>query len=518
MRRRDLARDDRGVVLILAAITLVTLLVLSAFAIDVGGAYNARRQDQTAADAAALAAGSPTVMANTQLVVTEVLDRLNDNLSEPLTLADLNTCGDDTERLPVVAQVGGQSYNCISFNNARTQVRVRVPPRGYETTFARLVGVDEIEHTAFAIAGSPPRGEFGGVLPFGMPSGAGTGYVCLKTGPQGQDACEGPTTGNFGYLNFTWFGNAEMGTSRQCNGGGNTVIATNISFGVDHDLSLINQNPHGATPVYDQAACSGGLASPNGADAEPGNMPNVLGGGIYSGSFVLDGQGRLRRVADHPPDYFKWTTVGSYVVDDNPLWEFIDPDLSASDDVPASCLRSQFAPPGGGLGDMSSLPSRLSAHLQSYSLNERMTLLLARCISHYERGEWTHAGYSDSASGCSLYPCSDPVFARSTVLDGVADVQQTPRFGYVPVINQVEYPNGRKNVSFIRFRAVFIQRICIGNVSCTEFDPGVGMSGGPNDDRVAWFTAFAFPDDMLPFGIGSPTAPMDRPSTAVLLR
>ena len=52
MRR---ARRERGQVLPVVALALVALLGISAFAIDVGFAYYAKRQLQSATDAAALA-------------------------------------------------------------------------------------------------------------------------------------------------------------------------------------------------------------------------------------------------------------------------------------------------------------------------------------------------------------------------------------------------------------------------------------------------------------------------------
>ena len=520
--------DDRGVVLILAAITLVTLLVFSAFAIDFGGAYNARRQDQTAADSAALAAGSPLVIANTQLVVDEVVERMNANSPTEFTLADLNTCAGDSGALPVLATVGGQTYNCVSFNNARTQVRVRVPPRDYSTTFARLVGVDTIAHTAFAIAGTPPQGAFGGVLPFGLTGAAGTGHVCLKTGPGPLDSapCDGPTTGNFGYLNFAHFGNEQMGTpSGQCQGDGSQRVAANLAMGVDHDLSLWGQNPHGTTVRIDTASQCGSIANPNASFQTAGNMPNVVGNGMFSGSNFYDNQpARLQRVAPVVPTYFRTTNIGPYQLDDNPLWEFIEPSLGLSDDVPTSCFRSQFDAPNGGLGDMSALPSALRTRLSTRSVDDRMLLLLSRCISHYQSGSWSYNAqgfglYTEGAVGCSLAPCTDPVFARETTdLNGVADIQQTPRFGYVPVFVENSLPNPSTAVRFARFRAIFIQRVCIGQPCSLQFDPGVGFSSATADHRATGFTAFAIPDVMLPYAHGAPNAPLTRPTFAVLLR
>ena len=53
LKRR--ARDDRGSVVVLALILMVPMLGIAAFAVDVGAWYQAKRQAQSAADAAALA-------------------------------------------------------------------------------------------------------------------------------------------------------------------------------------------------------------------------------------------------------------------------------------------------------------------------------------------------------------------------------------------------------------------------------------------------------------------------------
>ncbi|MFP3905844.1 MAG: pilus assembly protein TadG-related protein, partial [Acidimicrobiales bacterium] len=48
-------RNDDGFVLVVAALMLVTLMAFSALAVDLGGLYNERRQDQSGADMGALA-------------------------------------------------------------------------------------------------------------------------------------------------------------------------------------------------------------------------------------------------------------------------------------------------------------------------------------------------------------------------------------------------------------------------------------------------------------------------------
>ena len=47
--------DDRGLALVLSSILLVALLLAASFAVDLGGVYVERREDQNAADAGATA-------------------------------------------------------------------------------------------------------------------------------------------------------------------------------------------------------------------------------------------------------------------------------------------------------------------------------------------------------------------------------------------------------------------------------------------------------------------------------
>lgn len=512
--------DDRGVTLVLSALVLVTLLIFSAFAVDVGAVYNERRQDQTAADSAVLAAASPSVITSDQAVLDEVLDRLNANIPRAeFTQADLDTCDADAGTLPVLADVGGVTYNCVSFNTSRTEVRVQVPPRQYSTMFAHLAGVDSLGHSAFAIGGTTAGG-FGGVLPFAITGGTGSGHLCLKTGPGGLaiSPCEGPTSGNFGFLNFAHFGSTALGTPTECHGQGKGRVPANIAMGVDHDLTLYGRAPHENDVVEDTGTPCGSIAGPNAAYSVTGNIPGTLGEGLFSGSNFYDNRpARLQRRAETPPPYFGWTTIGPRSLDDNPLWEFIDSSLSGSDDVPTSCLRSQFVEPGGGLGTMDDLPSAVRSHIGGEALNDRMRLLLERCFAHYATGEWSDDGFIESASGCATYPCSDPVFARQSQ-SGSYDIQQTPRFGYVPVLVENSFPSGGSSLMrFDRFRAIFIQRVVIGQGSIVEFSPGLGMSESTSDKRSQGFTAFAFPDNMLPGALGSETAPINPANRPVRL-
>jgi Flp pilus assembly protein TadG len=61
------ARGERGQVLVVVALALVALLGIAAFSIDVGYAYYAKRQLQSATDAAALAGAQDLPNATTAL-------------------------------------------------------------------------------------------------------------------------------------------------------------------------------------------------------------------------------------------------------------------------------------------------------------------------------------------------------------------------------------------------------------------------------------------------------------------
>src|SRR5690349_4242481 len=65
-RQRLRARDDRGYALIMTALLLVPLMVMTAFAVDVGAWYAQSTRIQRAADAASLA-GVPYVATNLNL-------------------------------------------------------------------------------------------------------------------------------------------------------------------------------------------------------------------------------------------------------------------------------------------------------------------------------------------------------------------------------------------------------------------------------------------------------------------
>lgn len=521
--RPTVRRGERGVVLVLAALAMVTMLVIAALVVDIGGLYAARRQDQNSADAAALAAVQD--ISDRTSARKSAIDYAEDDLGVDLSDSAWNSCTTDAGALAVRAP----GFNCVSFNSSNSRIRVRIPTQNYQAAFAGIIGKQQLPHNAFAVAGIFQRG-FGGVLPFGMPSGAGAGdgYACIKSnsGGQSEAPCDGPDSGNFGTVDLGQFGNEDLGTGLDCGSGGSRTarIPNNIAVGSDHMLGM--WSPGGSELIDAPDACTAQASSPNAAMTETGNLSGPVEDGFIGGgpgSFSDRGPARLRRL---DPKLFNGAsqtrTVRGYPgIDNNGLWSFIPADLSG--DVPDSCHRDQFVDSAGN-PTTANLPARVRVHVQAMSLQDRMLSLLRRCFAHYGGSSWTGNGVAgapaisppESRTGCTEpagSPCTGPVFSMdSTPAENpnLYDIQYTPRFAYVPEMAEAKFPNGSSQpVHFKRFRAVFIQRLVLGTGNnATAFDPGI--SNAPlsvSGNGIREVTLFVFPSSMLPNGLGTSNAP-----------
>ena len=157
--------------------------------------------------------------------------------------------------------------------------------------------------------------------------------------------------------------------------------------------------------------------------------------------------------------------------------------------------------------------------LNSVDRRDRMIKLFERCLLHYEGTLWTDGvdglgnpnfTGSDPILGCTG-PCSDPVFGYdSDPDDGIYDIEQSPRFGYVPQLRTVDTLGNNDIVYFDHFRATFLQRMW-GQTD--KFDPGMYTAaqdpansstsiGGDvftdDNSRVRVMTGFVFPVGILP--------------------
>lgn len=517
---RHARTGDDGVVLPILTLVLVALLAMSAFAVDLGGVYNARRQDQSAADSGALAAAQSLPLHDP--TAADAIEYAESTLGVTSGTLDWDSCAGDVGAL--AQPVSGA--NCISIDGASQQVRVRIPDQQYDTFFAHLVGVESYTHSAFAIASLEPVG-FAGVLPFGIPSmGNGGGYICPATPPAGlaTDPCNGSTSGNFGYLNMAFYRTGACNT-----GGGSGRFGQNLAQGADHQIVS-----HDGSDRFEHTVCPtivDGLA-PNVMKTETGNIGGAVAEGMITGGPYADGQrGRLTRFAPQllsgpgAPATPERTTIGGQEVDDNPLWNLIPADLSG--DVPAACERSVFVDGAGDpRTDLSGLTPNFATGeeraeflvavddaLDGRSDAEVMIALLSRCFQHYLGEPWG-ADYGitpTEPSDCAPTGCTSPVFSvNSSSQDepDLWDIQYTARFGYVPEFPDTCDVNGTDDCAIQRFRAIFIQQNCVGQGSgnCSAYDPGFGQTF-PSPNRITGVTMWAFPNSMLPGGLGGEDAP-----------
>ncbi|MGH8998036.1 MAG: TadE/TadG family type IV pilus assembly protein [Acidimicrobiia bacterium] len=462
-----LRRDEQGAALVLVALTMVVLLGMTAFVVDIGRGQNERRSSVTAADGATLG-GIQYIRSSHSVAQNEAMELARQSL--PATYTDAEWAASwapaaaPANGCPASAPAGYQfapNTKCMMFNTAGSRMRVRIPNQIIETAFAGVLGVDELKTSAMAEAEIDIPG-FGGVLPFGLPfKGPGGGEACLKDSSGGHaiPPCDGPDGGNFGYLDSPQYGNTGMGTSTRCTGSTNEVLRQNIIVGIDHILDeytgpgpYVDPTPS-ATARYDQCFNS----APNTLNHETGSKSNHFDYGLVRADDELGHPARLRQGA------WPKRSVTGVQLDDKPLWEFIPNTTIVG--APASCQRSAF------------------------TANPTKAQLLT-CFTDY------------NATGTA------PLFTADTVDpgDGVYDIQLSPRFAFVPEFHSTNVDSGSSHSYTVnRFRPIFIQTVffgCKGGDKCNViFNPGESLAGTGGEGDAESMSVMLFKDSMLPASI-----------------
>ena len=312
-------KEEQGASVLILALTLVVLLGFAAMAVDLSAAWALRRQDQAAADTAALAGLMFTYVGDPNepmRVAEEEVIRISYSTVDPdMPFDEWETewanCIDAAKPMEFTES---HSSDCVSFTASMDKIRVQLPEIPWPTTFGKVLGVTEVGTTAYAEAELQVAAT-GGVLPFGMPGNAAADLeVCLKSGanPKNTAPCDGPDTGNFGFLHFTTFGNPSLGTTQNCN---SNDLELNIAQGIDH---LLGTSPV-APPTFsntDRDACRDGNfgAQPYQVATEPGNVAQALDDGFADG--VSGVPGKLARGDNR-------TSVRGHMLDDTPLWDHL---------------------------------------------------------------------------------------------------------------------------------------------------------------------------------------------------
>lgn len=389
MLMRILKNKDRGASAILIAFTLLFLMGMAAIAIDVGAAYNERRQDQTAADLSVMAGALEIVEGSTQQqIVDEVLSYARANLDTVYTDDEWRIAWQactDPERLgfdvgtgiPVDFQPmqeptawGSGTLDCIS--SVSSYFRVRIPDQFIDTAFAKVLGIDQLNTDAAAVAKIEGNSVNAAVLPFGIPGGTPDGEVCLRSSPSGHaiPPCQGPVGGAFGTINSEFFG--VFFPPPNCGLPGHSELEQNIAIGIDHAISewpdadaafegVTDGSAHpGDNTVrnyrnigYDRCAIVGGsvvpedaghVAPPNAMREDTGFSPAAMQDGLVQhGDMRYYGENsRLQQGSNSRRNIFDDDVA--LPLDNKGLWDYLNPTNSFPGDVNDACDGSTYVP------------------------------------------------------------------------------------------------------------------------------------------------------------------------------
>ena len=311
-------RRDEGAVLPVTALAIFVLFGFAAFVLDFGHLYNARRQTQSAADAAALAA-TWDVGGGSAAVRDTAMDYARRNLD--LTYSDADWAGlwsscTDADRPAGFTPVPGT--DCVSINATSQQVRVRIPEQVYDTFFAGVIGFDTVSTAADATTGYVSVA----LRPFGVAAAAPPGTYCLQQPPGGHALvpCTGPDTGNFGSLEFDRY-------SEACPANSDYLVVRNIALGIDHGLGTWDV---GDPIVHDECY----NADPNETRTNTGNFPKPFTDGMLTGGADL-GAGDVPLLQQGANSKVTIVKTGiPHPADNRPLWEYIIPNGTLGCDPP----------------------------------------------------------------------------------------------------------------------------------------------------------------------------------------
>lgn len=331
-------QEERGAAAVLVAASLIMLMGIAAVAIDLGAGFNERRQAQSGADFAALAAlqfaqcaADPAdINCAVDTGAVEALAVANANLpDQAFTNTDWATCSDPG----ALARVSTVSP-CISFTNNLERARVVIPEATVDTSFGRVIGAASLSVSAPAIAGQQVTAS-SELLP-NTPLSSSGAESCLfsNQAPQTVPPCDGPASGFYGYLDVALYGNSATGTPSTCdNGDSNTRIALNLAAGSDHNL--VEWAP-GDPAVNDHDVCPNRSEDINEMVVQTGSPTGGITDGLILGvSGSINGEpipslpGRLIC----GPSSVACQTVRVHNLDHTGLWEFLLPGVCPGTDT-----------------------------------------------------------------------------------------------------------------------------------------------------------------------------------------
>lgn len=495
---------ERGATALLVAASLLLLMGMAAVAVDLGSAFNERTQGQSAVDFAALAALHEAVGATTTAAITAGEAAARDYVARNLPGRTLNwaTCTDPGRPSEFVNFL--PSSPCISFTVNFAKSRVLLPIDSVGTTFGRVLGMSVINVRNLAEAGQA-TGSSAQIVPLTL-SPVGT-TVCLYSNqaPQTVPPCDGPSDGNFGYLDIALYGNEDQGTPPACTTGtGVDRIAINLAKGSDHNMII-----HTGTTYNDHVYCPNRSIDVNQLEVKTGSPGGGITPGLITGVSGSIGPypitatpGRLRcGVSGVPsaPNCASWSvtqpgstpggvnsgggtvSVRGTLLDDVPLWAFLDPDWLAKDgsgdwilDLPGDCRPEEMI----GGSSTETIPNT----------NNEMDA----CLAAWTDGIHSRLFTADIAMHRRFIAA--PVFASYPTTGAAASYNIVD---FAPVYIKTTYQNCNAN----RCRTVFTPGEAGGTAACPNPLSAGTLRCGLNDtsgsDAVEGVTGFLLKKGML---------------------
>lgn len=524
---------ESGASALLIAGSMLLLLGFAALAIDGGLVYNERNQQQAAVDTATLSAGISTTVGTTQpgCLSSGTIERtsacngasvaisiVNENLGTGYTAADFSDttrCSDAAfpaeyaaagSNPGIVPEINGTDTLCIRYNENLSKIRIILPTFEVDTTFGAVVGRNEIPVSAVAEA-EVELGLQGSIIPFAIgPTAASASYACIFTPGFGGsnnplDACSGAADGNFGYLMSYLYGDDQLNTPIACGSSGglndSTRIAATMAKGADHLFGTDLMIPGIAA---DQAECPNKNQFIDHVDVRTGGFASSVEVGLFTDD-IMGTEGRLlckdgtglepdwldpaldsQNAAGSQSDCVQVNSSYSQFLDNTPLWDFIDNSVTELADSNACNAVKNRA-------DMES------------------------CLK-----SWRQWPGPDGVAGSGDEVHTESLFTK--------DIAESPRFGWVPLLNTDPATGGSGLYPILDFVPLYLQTIylkCTAADSCeVVHEPGpntapactgtLAACGYPSTGKKALdaLSSFILTRDMLPEPISNFPTRTDR--------
>jgi hypothetical protein len=225
-QRGDPQGDETGAVAVVVAFSLTLIMVLAAFALDIGNAYAEGRQLSVAADADSLAAaaavGSAMPLDGVTLCTQATLDSLTDSAghvgAQAIGKAAADAMNTANNKTGVSEPVNSVTVSCVKVNpsdTAANAIEVRVDNnRAVKTAIARIIGISTITPSSYAVARYVRTKSVAGLRPWGVCQSTMNAAQALPnttfwTGINKDNGpCSTTAAGNWGAIDFDGGNNA----------------------------------------------------------------------------------------------------------------------------------------------------------------------------------------------------------------------------------------------------------------------------------------------------------------------